>query len=394
MVRVLQYSSPADGADELGAAWDAEESFTFLPSKATVGPEWVAEIFRQLPDEMMTGHFALLTSGSTGLPKLVVGRKDRTERLAGLLDRLQDLESVGETVLMLPLPYCYAFVNQWLWSRVAGKRLIATEGLSDPAGLGEALDAATDAMTCMVSAQIPLLTRALPGRSFPGITRLNFAGGRFPQEQLKQLAEVFPNAVVINNYGCAEAMPRLTLRLASEAEVASNIGWPLPGVSMRSAEDGEIQFRSEFGVVATADRDGVRLVGPEDWLGTGDVGELNADGTWTIQGRASEVFKRHGEKVSLSQVEVTVKGVWGHQVGFIRDADRAGEDGYVLVLSPEPDRSELRSVLTALRRSHPRAQWPLRVVSVDEIPMLANGKVDKVALQEVTGESTLWSQRT
>ena len=46
------------------------------------------------------------------------------------------------------------------------------------------------------------------------------------------MAELFPNARVFNNYGCAEAMPRLTVRPVKEGEEGVGIGNPLPGVEL------------------------------------------------------------------------------------------------------------------------------------------------------------------
>ena len=42
-----------------------------------------------------------LTSGSTGHPKLIVGRRDREEHLAAALHQLQESESMGKSVSVL-----------------------------------------------------------------------------------------------------------------------------------------------------------------------------------------------------------------------------------------------------------------------------------------------------
>ena len=64
------------------------------------------------------------------------------------------------TVVALPLTYSFAFVNQWLWARQLGRRLVPTPGLAAPAELGRALDGCRDAMLCLVGAQVPLLELA------------------------------------------------------------------------------------------------------------------------------------------------------------------------------------------------------------------------------------------
>src|ERR1035441_6572038 len=108
-------------------------------------------------------------------------------------------------------------------------------------------------MICLVGAQVPLLAQYYEDHSFPGVIRVHFAGGRFPQERLDEVRRLFPQAAIFNNYGCAEAMPRLTLRRAEAATVAHHIGWPLPGVEMQSDEGSRVLFRSPYGAVALMD---------------------------------------------------------------------------------------------------------------------------------------------
>ena len=73
-------------------------------------------------------------------------------------------------------------------------------------------------MICLIGAQVPLLIEYYAGHVFSGVIRVHFAGGRFPAERLGDLHQIFPNAQIFNNYGCAEALPRLTLRPAEAAD--------------------------------------------------------------------------------------------------------------------------------------------------------------------------------
>ena len=100
----------------------------------------------------------------------------------------------------------------------------------------------------------------------------------FPQEQLFVVRRLFPNARIFNNYGLAEAMPRLTLRPAEDADDAANIGQPLPGVELHTGDLGEFTFRSPYGAVGVVDRDGFREITGETWVGTGDLGVAIGDG--------------------------------------------------------------------------------------------------------------------
>ncbi len=378
----------------LARAWDAREPFVLLPDRAGVSPGWVETSLSLVPEPLRAGHFAMLTSGSTGKPKLIIGSMARAEALARTLHRLQESEPVRRAVLTLPLTYTYSFVNQWLWSHVHGRELVRTAGLGDPGALGRTLEGAEEAMLCLVGVQVPLLTKYFGGRSFGGVIRVHFAGGRFPQERLEELGRLFPSARVFNNYGCAEAMPRLTIRRAEEGDEAGNIGRTLPGVEMRADGDDALVFRSPFGAVGVVEEGaGFRPIDAETWVPTGDLGRLGEDGMWRLMGRASEVFKRYGEKISLPMLTGTVLGAWAGQAAFYRETDARGEEGHVLVVSPSPSEAEVRTVLRALAAKHPRTHWPLRVESMERLPTLPSGKVDTSALRQSPDRREHWRQR-
>lgn len=391
-VPILFEREVVEDVGRLDEAWRQPPTFVFAADKSGVPPEWIERKLVELPAEFRQRNFILLTSGSTGRPKLVVGKRERSERLAGVLHSLQDSEPVRETVVALPLSYCYAFVNQWLWARRHGRRLVMTPGLAQPDRLKTALAGTADAMLCLVGAQVPMLMKYFENDEFPGVIRLHFAGGRFPQEQLDALRRLFPKAQVFNNYGCAEAMPRLTLRRAEAGPVAYHIGWTLPGVEMMADPDGRLLFRSVYGAVAMIDENGLTRVESDTWVPTGDLGRQLEDGHWELLGREGEVFKRYGEKVSMPQILTSVRATWRGLADCYREADRSGEMGYVLLLAPEPQAEEVRAILKAVSARHPRTHWPLRVESLAEMPLLSNGKIDRERLAGQPGKQIHWKQ--
>jgi fatty-acyl-CoA synthase len=377
----------------LDRAWGSVETFALVPEKSGSSLAWVGAALAKIPASHRVGHFVLLTSGSTGTPKLIIGRRERSEQLARVLHEVQKGEPVAETIVALPLTYSYAFVNQWLWSHIHGRKLTVTPGFRQADVLKQALQRAGDAMLCLVGIQVPLLEQNFGGDEFPGVIRVHFAGGRFPEEQLPIVRGIFPNAKIFNNYGCAEALPRLTFRAAEDAAEAANIGRPLAGVCLQTSDSGEIVFRSPYGAVGIVDEQGFHEISPEKWVGTGDMGCAGDDGMWRLTGRASEVFKRYGEKISLPRLLTTVLKNWDAQAAFYREADVRGEEGHVLVLAPHPGEPQVRTILKAFAAEYGRAHWPLRVESIAEMPLLSNGKVDSKGLAQLNDKQQHWHQR-
>ena len=121
---------------------------------------------------------------------------------------------------------------------------------------------------------------------------------------------------------------------------------------------------------------------------------VNADGSWTLLGRANEVFNRYGEKISIAQLLATVVNVyWDGEAAFYKTRDNSDEDACVLVLSPTPDKDKLRSILMGFRQHYSRAHWPLRIESMEQLPYLPNGKFDIRALTNTPNKTEHWRQR-
>jgi acyl-CoA synthetase (AMP-forming)/AMP-acid ligase II len=152
-------------------------------------------------------------------------------------------------------------------------------------------------------------------------------------------------------------------------------------------------FRSEYQAVAQADPQDVSEFTDGAWIPTGDLAEPGADGRWRLLGRAGEIFKRYGEKIALSRILTTVAHAWGGQASAYRERDPAGEEGYVLVVSPPPSAADLSALLRAFRSDYGRAHWPLRIESTPAIPALSNGKTDTHALRTLTDTTAHWRQR-
>ncbi len=378
----------------LDNAWADPRTFVLLPSRSSITREWVERGMAQFPEEFHKDHFALLTSGSTGQPKLVIGSRKRSENLARVIHIVQDSEPVKQTVLALPLSYCYGFINQWLWARVMKRDLIISGGFHRPDNLKQCLENADNCLLCLIGAQIPLFISNYEDTiCFPGIIRLHFAGGPFPQMQIEVVKRLFPNALIFNNYGCAEAMPRLCCRPLEASDEGTNIGIPLPGVELKTDVEGKILFRSPYRAVGFYDEKGLHIPSNEDWIPSGDFGEQIDSNYWRIKGRSNEVFKRYGEKISLPQLLETVNSNWPGQAVFYREKDSSGEDGYVLVVSPHAANEQVQNILQGFRKNHPRTHWPLRLESISAIPTLPNGKVDTLALARNTNLTVHWRQR-
>jgi long-chain acyl-CoA synthetase len=101
---------------------------------------------------------------------------------------------------------------------------------------------------------------------------------------------------ILEGYGLTETTAPASVNLVSKFKIGT-VGPALPGVSIRTDDDGEIFIKGE-NVFAGYwnDPEGTAEVLHEGWFRTGDLGSLDADGYLTITGRKKEIIVTAGGK--------------------------------------------------------------------------------------------------
>lgn len=350
-----------------------------------------------LPDDAVTTDpriaLALLTSGSTGTPKVIATSLENLDHGLAAIHEAQGLGSVAGTGVLLPLAYSYALVNQVLWAVRFERRLTLTAGMAMPADALRHLREAGAEMVCLVGHQARLLQRYRfgAGDALPAVSVLNFAGAPFPASCVPALRVLFPRATMFNNYGCAEAMPRLTIaRRNDEPADTSWVGPAIRTIELRIAGDepiGPITFRGPSASLGLLGADGELLSHPE-WISSGDQGRLGNGGLHVL-GRHDQVVKVFGERVSLVEIEDALRAAGAEEAAaWVNSDDDTKGDVIEAVIGgaapPSPD-----AIAGALASRLPRNLWPKDARYTHEWPTLDNGKADRQRLKAMFVSGTL-----
>ena len=114
---------------------------------------------------------------------------------------------------------------------------------------------------------------------------------------------------ILEGYGLTETTAPATVNRPDKSRIGS-VGIPLPGVSVRTAEDGEIEIKGVnvfdgYWQNEQATKDTFH----DGWFKTGDLGSIDDDGFLTITGRKKEIIVTAGGKnVAPAVLEDIVRG--------------------------------------------------------------------------------------
>jgi acyl-[acyl-carrier-protein]-phospholipid O-acyltransferase/long-chain-fatty-acid--[acyl-carrier-protein] ligase len=124
----------------------------------------------------------------------------------------------------------------------------------------------------------------------------------------------------------------------------------------------------------------------EGWFRTGDLGRFDEDGFLYIEGRMSRFSKIGGEMVPHETIEAKIVECLGLNsegeriVAISAVADEAKGEALVVLATRDIDARALRDQLS--EAGLPNLWIPKRIVRVEQIPILASGKLDLQALRE------------
>ncbi|SMO98613.1 Acyl-CoA synthetase (AMP-forming)/AMP-acid ligase II [Thalassovita litoralis] len=342
------------------------------------------------PDLPGTPRFApglvLTTSGSTGTPKRVPLRADQLLRSAHHIAQALALGPEDRAVSALPVFHVGALVDLLLAPLLAGGSVCASADKS-PTALHDAVIQRGGTWVQLVPT---MLSRCLldltPDQARHMGQRLGFirmvSADLSPDLQARAEA-FFANTPLIQMYGMTETAGQIATnprppgqRVPGSVGCAAGADIAILDPQGQPAPEGEVCVR---GPCVTEGYEGSETPRYGEWLRTGDLGRMDAQGYLFLTGRLKEIINRGGEKISPLTVEraaLRLPGV-AEAVAFAVPHKTLGEQVGLAVSGAGLSEA---AVLAHLAGELAEFERPRQVRIVAQMPRLGSGKVDRRAL--------------
>ncbi|HEX7330143.1 MAG TPA: amino acid adenylation domain-containing protein [Pyrinomonadaceae bacterium] len=348
--------------------------------------------------------YVIYTSGSTGEPKGVEVTHRNIARLLFGVDYVR-LDARPRILQMASISFDASTFEVWGALLHGGCCVLYPERVPNYEGIGKCIARHGIDVMWMTSSLFNAVVDEAP-QALRGVEQLLVGGEALSVEHIRRAQNVLPEVKLTNGYGptesttfaCCHAIEEVRADersipigraigntqayiLDSEMEV---VGVGIKGELFLGGEGLARGYLKRSALTAErfvpnpfSERGGERL------YRTGDVCRYREDGTIEYVGRADEQVKVRGFRIELGEIETVLAKAEGVAEAVVVVREQGGEKRLVAYVVGEVSASELRKYLAGRL---PDYMIPGAFVVLAEMPITANGKVDKKALPEPTNE--------
>lgn len=340
----------------------------------------------------------LFTSGTENMPKGVplshgniLSNQQGSIEAGGLLE--------DDIILgLLPAFHAFGFTLSGLLPLLSGIRVAYYPDPTDGKGLAQAIEHWKASIICGAPSFLKGVFKSANSEQLKTL-RFCFTGAEKAPTELFQLVNASGHCRLLEGYGITECSPVITVNMTGDQ--TKGVGKPLSKVEICIVHLDTHQplAQGEQGLILTKGPNVFRsylnkgisspflTVQGDCWYSTGDLGYLDPEGFLILSGRLKRFIKVGGEMVSLSAIEDALKKMIGSEATV--------EEGPALALCAKEEPGEKTKIFVftcfptsveEINRFLKKAGFSnlmkvYKVQQLDEIPLMASGKVDYRSLE-------------
>ncbi|HJX26389.1 MAG TPA: AMP-binding protein, partial [Thermoanaerobaculia bacterium] len=376
-----------------------------LPARAE-DCRFLAEILADTPAEphaLQVGPddpaYVAFTSGSTGVPKGVLGRHGSLSHFIPWLRDRFGLSAADRFSLLSGLAHDPLHRDLFTPLQIGAAIVIPDpETMDEPGRLAAWMRETGVTVVHLTPALGQVLTTEAPNTGHVEVPSLRYTflvGDVLTRRDVARLRRLAPAVTCVNYYGSTETQRAVGYHVARDGEPREvlPLGHGIPDVQLLVlnpagalagiGELGEISVRSPhiaLGYLGDPQLTAERFV--RDRYRTGDLGRYLPNGEAVFAGRADTQVKIRGFRIELGEIEAVLASFPGvREAVVIARQDGGRERSLAAYLVPAPGADlEVRELRSYLRGQLPDAMVPAAFVVLERMPLTPNRKVDRKAL--------------
>ena len=340
------------------------------------------------------------TSGTTGAPKAATLSHRGLLNNAWFTGEIMGTSHQDAICVPLPLYHIFGMLTGNLLAMLRGAKIVHPGDAFDADAVLSAVEeehctSLYGVPTMFLSELASLETRP---RNLSTLRTGIIAGAVVPMELLRRVMSEMNMTGVVNGYGMTETSSAIMVTSPTDTPErrVSSVGRVVPhvearivdanGLTVPVGQTGEILARGYSAMLGYwgDPETTAKVIDPEGWVRTGDIGMFDKNGYGKIVGRIKEMVIRGGENISCGEIEdflLLHHAVESAQVVGVPD-EKYGEELCACIKLKRNAGASGDELREFCRGKIAHFKVPRYVRFVDEFPLTASGKVQKFILAE------------
>lgn len=346
--------------------------------------------------------YVIFTSGSTGVPKGVITSHQSLMCYIDAVSKVLNIDSTDILGNQSPLDYIAAVRDIYIPITCgASTYIIPKNEFAVPTELFETLNREKITTLCwsVAGVELPAKLGAFDVLKPEYLKKLCFSGSVMPCKYLKMWQDNLPDVLYVNQYGPTEATASCTYYVVNEKvseDTVLPIGKPYDNYKITilsedntAVTDGEIGEICVSGPILALGYYGNSEYTEKSFIQnplnpnyreliykTGDLGSFGDDGNLYFHGRKDRQIKHLGHRIELGEIEETARKIEG-----VTDCcslyNKPKEHLYLFYTGDAVS----KDIVLYFRKNMPAFMVPRKLVNLEKLPTLPNGKIDMQTLK-------------